>query len=354
MAVIVLRSVKGSPLTIAEADANIVNLNTEIGTKLNSSAYTAADVLNKIKTVDGAGSGLDADLIDGLNAISSLPITVNKSSVVSRDASGNFTANLITSNLAGNVTGDITSSNVSITGGSISGITALSVADGGTGAVTASDARANLGLVIGTQIQAFNGNLVDKTVVNTFTALQTFRDSLVEITDQTDTTKKLKFECTSINPNSTVTMTIPAVGGVMAKTTDISDATSALQGTIQSSVGYGRLKGFIHFNPTTGVAINAYNLTVSKLANGSYRVFLDASIQSANYTPLVGSADAYAIRSGSADVAVMQVGIGTYTTQYVDIRATLTTSSDVSTYYTRFAQALTIPSSTISLAIFNN
>lgn len=34
-------------------------------TKLDSSAYTAADVLNKIKTVDGAGSELDADLLDG-------------------------------------------------------------------------------------------------------------------------------------------------------------------------------------------------------------------------------------------------------------------------------------------------
>lgn len=36
-----------------------------IATKLDSSSYTAADVLTKIKTVDGAGSGLDADLWDG-------------------------------------------------------------------------------------------------------------------------------------------------------------------------------------------------------------------------------------------------------------------------------------------------
>ena len=36
-----------------------------IGTKLNASSYTAADVLTKIKTVDGSGSGLDADLWDG-------------------------------------------------------------------------------------------------------------------------------------------------------------------------------------------------------------------------------------------------------------------------------------------------
>jgi hypothetical protein len=33
-------------------------------TKLDTSAYTAADVLTKIKTVDGATSGLDADLLD--------------------------------------------------------------------------------------------------------------------------------------------------------------------------------------------------------------------------------------------------------------------------------------------------
>jgi hypothetical protein len=34
-------------------------------TKLDTSAYTAADVLTKILTVDGSGSGLDADLLDG-------------------------------------------------------------------------------------------------------------------------------------------------------------------------------------------------------------------------------------------------------------------------------------------------
>ena len=34
-------------------------------TLLRTSDYTAADVLTKIKTVDGSGSGLDADLLDG-------------------------------------------------------------------------------------------------------------------------------------------------------------------------------------------------------------------------------------------------------------------------------------------------
>jgi hypothetical protein len=39
-----------------------------LAAKLNSSAYTANDVLTKIKTVDGVGSGLDADLLDGNQA----------------------------------------------------------------------------------------------------------------------------------------------------------------------------------------------------------------------------------------------------------------------------------------------
>lgn len=39
-----------------------------VDTKLTASTYTATDVLTKIKTVDGSGSGLDADTLDGYQA----------------------------------------------------------------------------------------------------------------------------------------------------------------------------------------------------------------------------------------------------------------------------------------------
>jgi hypothetical protein len=43
-------------------------IDTQFAAKLNAATYTAADVLAKLLTVDGAGTGLDADLLDGQQA----------------------------------------------------------------------------------------------------------------------------------------------------------------------------------------------------------------------------------------------------------------------------------------------
>lgn len=60
-----LASVPEEYVTETELNAKGYATTTQVNTKLDSSAYTAADVLSKVKTVDGVGSGLDADLLDG-------------------------------------------------------------------------------------------------------------------------------------------------------------------------------------------------------------------------------------------------------------------------------------------------
>ena len=65
----------GDSYTKTESDAKYLTTDAASDTYLPKATYTASDILTKIKTVDGTGSGLDADMLDGVHGSSYLYAT---------------------------------------------------------------------------------------------------------------------------------------------------------------------------------------------------------------------------------------------------------------------------------------
>jgi len=238
MADLTLRSIKGSPLTITEVDDNFTALNTDVGTRLLSSSYTAADVLTKIKTVDGTGSGLDADLLDGLSSSSAN----TNSTIVARDSSGNFAAAQITAttfvgslvvpttgsiSLSGSSSGTITLNAPSSAGTNtitFPASTGTLITDGGVGVITnnmlagsITNAKlVNNSITIDGNAVALGGSVSITGADLTWTGSQTFRDNKFTITDDTDTSKKLALQISGISTGSTRTLSAPDADGTIA------------------------------------------------------------------------------------------------------------------------------------------
>lgn len=229
MASITLRSVKGSPLTNTEIDANFSNINTEVGTKLNSSEYTAADVLTKLKTVDGAGSGLDADTVTGYGNAT----TNTANTLVRRDASGNFSAGTITASLIGNVTGNAdTVTNGVYTNQSYNNPSWITGLAGSKVTSIPNASLTNSSITINGVSVSLGGSISVSGSANTWTSQQTFRDGLFAITDETDTTKVLNFQLSGISSGTTRVLFAPNESGTIATQ---AYAQSYVQSYIQTS-----------------------------------------------------------------------------------------------------------------------
>jgi hypothetical protein len=268
MATLTLRSIKGTPLTIAEMDDNFSNLNTDVGNRVLSSSYTAADVLTKIKTVDGASSGLDADLLDGLNSSTSNTV----STIVARDSSGNFAAGQITATtFVGSVSVPVSGS-IILSGSSSGNITVQAPATAGTNTITFPASTGNVvttgdtGTVTNAMLAGSIANskltnssiTIDGSAVSlggsvnissgniTWTGAQTFRDNKWTMTDDVDTTKAFTFDVSGITAGATRSFTMPDVNGTVALQGYV---TSYVQTAGQNSQG---AKTVSTSNPTGG------------------------------------------------------------------------------------------------------
>ena len=251
---------KGTPLTNLEIDNNFYNLTTEVNTKLGATGYNAADILTKIKTVDGAGSGLDADLVDGLNPSTKYTGASGATgfSIVARDASGNFTAGTITANLVGNVTGNLTgnadtATNGVVTTGSYSNPAWITSLAGSKITSLPNTSLANSSITINGNAVALGGSVSISGTDTTWTGAQTFKDNKFAIIDDLDNTKILNFQISNIANNTIRTLTAPNDSGVIAIQSWVSAQIGTLGTMSQQNSGTVSISG----GSISGVTLSA-------------------------------------------------------------------------------------------------
>ena len=130
---------------------NIVNSTTTLPDTAAVSTILYASATNVISALATASSGVLVTSGAGVPSISGvLPAVTLGGTVVSNGQS-----------FYGTIASLGTVTTVTINGGTITGITDLAVADGGTGSSTAAAARTALGVVIGTDVQAYDAQLAD-------------------------------------------------------------------------------------------------------------------------------------------------------------------------------------------------
>jgi hypothetical protein len=161
-----------------------------------------------------------------------------------------------------------------ITGGTITGITDLAVADGGTGASDAATARTNLGVAIGTNVQAYDAGLqsisglttsADQTVYTTAsdtyatTSLTSFGRNLIDDTDAATARTTL-----GLGTLATQSGTFSGTHSGTTSGTNTGDQTITLTGDVTGS-GTGSFAATIATDAVTATKIASGAVTTAKI-----------------------------------------------------------------------------------------
>lgn len=291
----------------------------------NLTGQTISATYDQLLHVDGGPTATAKIVYSGTGTATALKVAtthieidnikLDTNTISTLDTNGNLT-------LAPNGTGSVAISKVAITGGQISGITDLALADGGTGASDASGARTNLGLgTIATQnsnnVTITGGAISGVTFSGTFSGITSISSTSFSTsnaaTNLTLTTNGITAGGSNTNVN--IAMTPKGTGSLITTkleaTTSIGYPTgtggTVTQATSRTTgVTLNKICGQITlFGPTTiaGHSNQEFTFTNSFIeANDVVVVCLKSGITSGQYT--VGTT---AVSAGSCKISIQNV-----------------------------------------------